>query len=308
VTGTITVVGAAGFIGRHIIDAFAVRGIRVLALTRDDLPSPPEGVKVVTGEFEQPEDYRPWLAGSQAVIHAASMSTPGSTAGHPLAEVRENLAPTLALLEALQEAPHCRLVYLSSGGTLYGDTGRESASEHSPLRPRSYHGAGKAAAEQFIGAWGAQFGGTAVVLRPANLYGPGQGPRSDFGIIPAAFDSLLRNEPLVIWGDGHSLRDYLYIEDFIGLCVSAALAPPSPGTEIVNAGSGMAISLNTLLDLIEATTGRRVERRYEKGRAVDVPHVALDIAKAVRLYGWRPTVPLAEGLARTWQWFRSRQR
>jgi UDP-glucose 4-epimerase len=301
----ILIIGAAGFVGRHLANALAGGDRQVLALTRSAQPDPIPGVEQIVGAFDRPDDYRPFIAQASVVVHAASASTPGSTAGRPLSELSCNLAPTLALIEALQEAPDCRLVYLSSGGTLYGNTGDAAATEDSPLRPRSYHGAGKAAAEHFIRAWAAQFRGRGVILRPSNLYGPGQCLRSGFGVIPAAFDRILRNEPLTIWGDGQTVRDFLYIDDFIDLCLAVIAAPMTPGVEVVNAASGIGITLDDLLRTIEAVTGRALPRHYDPTRPVDLLRVTLDVARARSRYAWRPATSLAAGLARTWEWYRS---
>lgn len=303
----ITVIGAAGFVGRHMVRALAGAGHRVLALSRAALPDSLPGVEQITGTFDRPGDYLYCLSRSAVVVHAASASTPGSTAGQPLSELRINLGPTLALIEALQETPGCRLVYLSSGGSLYGNTAAGAATEEHLLRPRSYHGAGKVAAEHFIRAWAAQFRGRAVILRPSNLYGPGQSLRSGFGIVPTAFDKILRHEPLTVWGDGLSVRDYLYIDDFVELCRAVIAAPMRPGVDVVNAASGIGVSVDELLRAIETVTGRTLARHYDPTRPVDLLQVTLDIGKAGSRYGWRPATPLAEGLARTWQWYRSRQ-
>ncbi|WIM05474.1 MAG: NAD-dependent epimerase/dehydratase family protein [Candidatus Nitricoxidivorans perseverans] len=301
----IAVVGASGFVGRCLLEALPAFGAPVLALARREPSRPLPGVNAVVGRFESPGDFLPWLRRSRLVVHAASMSTPGSTAGNPLAELHGNLAPTLALLEALQAAPECGLLYLSSGGTLYGDTGPTPASEQGALRPKSYHGAGKAAAEHFIRAWSSQFGGRAVILRPSNLYGPGQTLRNGFGIVPTAFEKILRREPLTIWGDGSSIRDYLYIGDFIDLCLSVIRAPMPAGAEPLNAASGRGVSLNDLLREIETVTGGTLIRKYDATRPGDVGRVVLDNRKAQRIYGWRPATTLAEGLARSWDWYAS---
>lgn len=300
---TITLVGASGFVGRHLARALANTGNRVLALTRAALPTDQPGIEQIVGTFTRPEDFRPFLGQSSVVVHVASASTPGSTAGQPLAELGINLGPTLSLIEALQDVPGCRLVYLSSGGTLYGNTAAAPATEEHQLRPRSYHGAGKIAAEQFIRAWAAQFRGRAVVLRPANLYGPGQSLRNGFGIVPTAFDKILRNEALTIWGDGQSVRDYLYIDDFIELCRSVIASPMSPGVDVINAGSGIGVSINELLQTIEAVTDRALPRHYDPTRPVDLLRVTLDISRANSRYGWQPATSLVDGLAQSWQWY-----
>jgi UDP-glucose 4-epimerase len=159
----ILVLGAAGFIGRHLAESFAASGNAVIAATRKSATFTHSNISNVVAPFDESGHFTPLLARCRCVIHAASISTPGSSAAKP--QLDGNLRTTLALIEALQDVPSRRLLFLSSGGTLYGDR-EDPAHEDDPLRPRSYHGAGKAAAEHFIHAWATQYGGTAVVLRP----------------------------------------------------------------------------------------------------------------------------------------------
>lgn len=296
----IVILGAGGFIGRHLALLHAAAGADVVAATRAPVAFDHPRIRNVVARYDDASHFRPLLADAAAVVHAASSTTPGSTAAKP--QLEGNLRTTLALVEALQDAPACRLVFLSSAGTLYGECD-QGAREHEPLRPRSYHGAGKAAAEHFLHAWATQYGGTAVLLRPTNVFGPGQLPRRGFGVIPAAFDCALRGTPFTIWGDGSARRDYLYIDDFAALCVAAATRPLPPGARAFNAASGNAVSLDALLDHVEVATGRALQRVYQPARAVDVHSVTVDATAAREAFDWSPSTPLPMALARSWQWF-----
>jgi UDP-glucose 4-epimerase len=300
-TDAVLVLGAGGFVGGRLARALTGRTHAVIAASRHPFEVEP-GVEVCISGFNEPEDYLPLLWRSRAVIHLASASTPGSSAAQPMREL-ENLRPVLALLQAMQEFPAIPLTYVSSGGALYGGQYGDAADEAAPVSPRSYHGAGKIAAEHFIAAWCNQFAASATILRPSNLYGPGQPERAGFGIVPAAMGKILRNENLHIWGDGSAERDYLYIDDFIGLCMAVLEGEPCPGARVLNACSGTSISLNALLDEIEHVTGRQLTRTYDPSRTVDVPKVTMRASLAQQLYGWSPGTPLRDGLERTWQWF-----
>jgi UDP-glucose 4-epimerase len=304
-TDAVIVFGANGFVGRHLVSALSGRGESVIALTRDTQRAMPAGVEVHAGEFAQPEDFLPLLSRARAVIHVASRSTPSLTAGRPLAELDANLRPTLALIAALQDIPRCELLYVSSGGTLYGDTHEHIAGERDAIAPRSYHGAGKAAAEHFIHAGAMQYGLATTILRPSNLYGPGQDVRTGFGIVPAAFERIRNGAVLTLWGDGSAVRDYLYIEDFIRLCL-AVLARPMPcGVRTFNAASGEAVSLDTLIEAIRRATGAALPVVHDTSRAVDVSAVRLDVSRVARETGWAPLIDLDEGLRRTWAWWQT---
>lgn len=299
----ILILGAAGFIGRNLSESIARSGSQVIAATRQPTTYEHPGISNAVAPFDMAEHFSPLLARSHAVIHAASSSTPSSSAAQP--QLDGNLRTTLALIEALQDCPDRRLVYLSSGGTLYGDRDR-AAREEDPLRPRSYHGAGKAAAEHFIHAWATQYDGTAVMLRPSNVYGRGQLPRRGFGIIPTAFDCVLRDVPLTIWGNGETVRDYLNISDLVSLCRIALEHDEPVGTHVYNASRDEGVTLNHLLDAIDRTTGRLLRRDYQPARRVDISHIVPDNSVARTVLGWQPTTTLEEGLRGSWQWFNSR--
>lgn len=299
----VLVLGAGGFIGRHLVARLAEGGIQVLAATRSACSFGHPGVRNVVAAWNEPEAFAALLPGCAAVVHAASASTPGSSMATP--QIDGNLRTTLALIQALQDAPGQRLLYLSSGGTLYGECDTPAV-ETDALRPRSYHGAGKAAAEHFLQAWSSQYAGTAVVLRPTNVYGAGQTARSGFAIVPTAMDCAATGSALGIWGDGNQVRDYLHVDDLVALCVQALAAPLAPGCHIYNAASGRATTLNALLAEIERISGRCIARRHGPARASDIETVLVSSRSAQQCFDWEPKVNLDAGLARTWAWHQAR--
>lgn len=299
-SGHIVVFGAEGFIGSHLASALEATGRTVFFLVRRHTDRASVGGNVYVGEYQRAEAFAPYLAGAHAVIHCASQSTPGSTANAPLVELEENLRPTLALLEAMQNGSGGHLLYLSSGGALYDDAGTGPLQEGGGIRPRSYHGAGKVAAEFFIQSAVRQFGISATVIRPANIYGGGQKARVGFGIIPTAFESIASGMPLTIWGDGETVRDYLYVKDFVRLCLAVLDKPRAGGFEVLNAGSGRGTSLNRLLQTIRDVTGAPLPVVYSRRRGVDASRIVLDIACARERYSWSPEVLLEEGVALAW--------
>lgn len=303
----ILVLGAGGFVGQHLVRALAQHGERVIAVTRRPTDLDDDSIEQVVGTVDRPEHFLPLVKRSRVVVQLATASTPGSSAGRPLAELDGNLRPTLALLEAMQACPGTSLLYLSSGGSLYAVGPEGRASESTRVDPRSYHGAGKIAAEHFIRAWSSQYDGAAVLLRPSNLYGPGQLERRGFGIVPAGFGKIVRGETLSVWGNGSAVRDYLYIDDFIALCVAVVGAPMSAGVRTVNASSGTGISLDELFVAMEAISGKSLHRSYDIGRVVDAVRIVMDAGYAQRVYGWSAGTSLQEGLGRTWQWFSSQR-
>jgi len=299
----ILVWGAGGFVGQHLVRSLAQHGEQVIAINRRPMDFDDAGVEVIAAEFSAPEHFAPLLDRCRAVVHLASRSTPGSSAGRPLSELHDNLRPTLALLQAMQDRPRIELLYLSSGGSLYGDQAGTPSTESANLQPRSYHGAAKIAAEYFIDAWCGQYSGAATVVRPSNVYGPGQVEHEGFGIIPAVFGRLMRGEPLTIWGDGSAVRDYLYIDDLIALCMAVLGSPMPKGARRLNAANGAGASLNDLIAMMEEVAGLRLQRSYQSHRPVDANRIVMDCSLTAQRYGWTATTSLHEGLRQTWAWF-----
>lgn len=299
----VLLIGAGGFVGQALLDAFGRRGESVIAVSRSDFAVSNQKVERHVRSMREVSDYAPLLARVRAVVHVASTSTPGTSAGLPVQELEENVLPTVALLQAMQARPHIPLIYVSSGGSLYSRVVSGASDELAAVYSRSYHGAGKIAAEHFIEAWCNQFHGDAIVLRPSNLYGPGQHERAGFGVVPAAFGKLLRGEVLHVWGDGSAERDYLYIDDFTRLVLAALDTAHHDGFHIFNACNGGSIDLNGLFALIERVAGQPLRRTYDAGRPVDAPSVWMQAARARRTFGWLAKVDLSDGLERTWRWF-----
>jgi UDP-glucose 4-epimerase len=297
----VLLLGAGGFIGRHLAWSLAHEGREVIAATRVAVAFGHPRIRNVVAPWDDTSQFAQLLPQCGAVVHAASSSTPGSSAAQP--QLDGNLRTTLALVEALQVWPTHRLLFLSSGGTLYGDRS-EPAHEDDPLRPRSYHAAGKIAAEYFIHAWADQYDGDAIILRPSNVYGPGQAPKRGFGIIATAFEHVLSDTPLTILGDGHSVRDFLYVEDLVDAIRKALDARMPAGVHACNLSSGVALQLNELLDRIDRVTGKPLQRVLQPARAIDIRSIALDNTRARTLLDWSPTVALDDGLQRSWEWRR----
>lgn len=293
---SVYVLGGSGFIGANLVARLRAQGHRVATGTRQQ---PGDTA------FRLPEDFADIVATHDWVVHAASASTPSSSAGSPLLELDENLRTTLALATALQARPECRLLYLSSAGTLYADSLDGPSAESSPLEPRSYHGAGKVAAEFFLRALAAQYGCRVVAVRPSNVYGPGQQPRPGFGIIPTAFARCLDGRPLTVWGDGLNTRDYLYVDDLSELMLRIIQSDSPKRFHVMNAAFGTGHTLMQLLEAIELVTGQQVTRSFQPTRRTDARSIVPDPSAAEDSFGWRPRVALLDGLERTWTWFRS---
>lgn len=301
---SILVLGSAGFIGSALCSQLARIGNTVLALGRSETDSVIDGVVHIRGSIEDRQLLRDALSQSRSVVYAAAMTTPGTSAHDPVLEVLGNLLPLSRLLECAGEFAQRRIVYLSSGGAVYGDDAA-GALESNTLRPRSYYGAGKAAAEAMIHACVATSDWSATILRPSNPYGPGQRVTKGFAIIPTLFDRAVDGKPFQIWGDGSTIRDYCYIDDLTSALVDVLAVPAQRAFTVYNVASGEVISILDLIDACQLASGRSITTELRPARGVDVACVAPCSELLSRELGWRAQFTLAEGLKRTWQWHQS---
>lgn len=294
-TGAILLVGGAGFIGRSLAARLVAHGKEVHVLSRRLAGELPAGVVAHRGDQGDPDVVAPLLAHCAEVFHLATATTPADTVWQPAMEAEVSLLPALRFLECAQQFPANRYVYVSTGGALYGDA--ELATEQAPLAPISYHGAGKLALESFFGVFGQRHPGRLSILRPSNVYGPGQGLRPGFGAVRTLLERARDNGIVSIYGDHAAMRDYLYIDDLVSACLCALSGPA--GT--YNVGAGWGTSLGTLLAVIERVTGRQLKIESQPARASDVKRIVLDIRLAGERLGWAPEVDLESGVQRTWE-------
>ncbi len=232
------------------------------------------------------------------VVHLASATTPGFSARNPSLELG-NLALTLRLLELLQNQPETHLIFFSSGGTVYGNPDRLPVTEDAPIAPLSNHGAGKAAQEVFCQAFRSR-GHAVTILRPSNAYGPGQTLRQGFGLVRTLLEHATNDTPFKIWGDGESVRDFIYIDDIVEATTRLIKLPLDSGT--YNIGSGMGYSINQVLGIVRTISGARLKTIYRPARGIDVRNVVLDSTRLKALLSWTPQIGLEDGLRRTLAW------
>lgn len=300
----VLLIGGMGYVGRRLQGLLLKAGYRVHVL---DKTAPEqwgkEEIEFHEGLLSDEFILREVLGRCGTVFYLASDSVPTTTVKYPVLEGELNVLPFLKFLDIFQDYHGIHLVYISSGGTVYGNPETIPVDESSPVAPISYHGAGKVAIEAFLHVCSSQFDNRITILRPSNLYGPHQPYVPGFGIIRTMLEKLKRDEPVAIWGDGEIVRDYLYIDDFRAACLSCMQAGSQQKRfRIFNVSSGRSLSINQLCDVIEEATRRRLKKIFLSGRAIDVKSVILDCSRIKMELGWQPVVGMNEGIKRTWQW------
>ncbi|HEY3383826.1 MAG TPA: NAD-dependent epimerase/dehydratase family protein [Vicinamibacterales bacterium] len=295
------VLGGSGFIGSHLVDALLADGHRVRVFDRqpDRLRGALKGVDYRFGSLVDVAEVAEALVGIDVVYHLVSTSVPSTSNLDPLADIQGNLVPAVQLLDQMVRFDVRRIVFLSSGGTVYGNTTASPVRETHPLRPICSYGVVKVAIENYLLMYQELYAIEPVVLRPSNPVGPRQGHIGVQGVVPTFLRRLLDGDQIHVWGDGTVVRDYIDITDLVSLCVRAG---SSDAIGVFNAGSGVGTSILEVLSTIELVTGVPPNVTFQPSRAFDVQRIVLDSELARRTFDWSPSVTLEESIRRVWSW------
>lgn len=295
------VLGGNGFIGSHLVDNLLAAGHSVCVFDREaERHRPPLGnVQYSFGSFADTDKIRAELDGVDVVFHLICTTLPSSSNDDPVADVEGNVISTLRLLELLVEKDVPKLVFLSSGGTVYGVPDTIPVTERMAKRPICSYGISKLTIERYLYMFHSLYGLKYAALRVSNPYGERQGHIGVQGVIGTFIDRVLCNKSVEVWGDGSIERDYIYVRDVAEACRNAA---ESRANGMFNIGSGEANSVGDIIAALAVASGRQIVPVYKSGRSFDVPRNVLDCSKATETFGWRATTGLTEGIARTWTW------
>jgi UDP-glucose 4-epimerase len=291
--------------GMHLCEALLARGYPVRVFERPVVESlaaerAKGPIEWAYGDFANRTDVAAAVAGCDIIFHLISTTLPKNSNDNPLYDVETNLGGTLGMLEAARAAGASRIIFVSSGGTVYGVPKEIPISEAHPTDPICSYGITKLAIEKYLHLYHRLHGLDYLVLRIANPYGEGQRPDAAQGAVAVFLNRAIKGQAIEIWGDGNVVRDYLYIGDVVEALIRSI--DYRGDRRIMNLGSSRGHSVNELLKDIEDLIGRRIERIYSAARPFDVPINVLDSTKARDLLGWEPRVSLREGLARTLRW------
>jgi UDP-glucose 4-epimerase len=305
----VVVLGGLGFMGSHLCRALLADGYAVRVFDRPDASRELVGdigrdLEVVGGDVARAQDVIDAGADADVLVHLVHTTVPGSSMADPAYDIMSNVVTSVNWLRRLGETGVRRLIFVSSGGTVYGVPRTVPIGEDHPTDPISSYGITKLAIEKYVSTYASLLGLDYFIIRPSNVYGPGQRLHTGQGVIGVTADRALRGEPLELWGDGESLRDYLYVEDMTAAVVS--LLRYGGAERVFNASSGEGHSVLDIIETLREQLGSPPEVVRKPARGFDVPANVLDSSRLRRATGWRPSVTLAEGVARTLAWLKSR--
>lgn len=304
----VLVTGGAGFIGSHVCEAYRDAGWQVTAL--DDLSSGrrenvPEGVDLVVEDIRSDAAAKLVREGGFEVVnhHAAQIDVRVSVA-RPRHDASINVDGLLNILEAAREGNVRRVLFVSSGGVVYGEPDHLPVSETEPKAPVSGYGVSKLTGEYYLFAYRQLFGLEGVALRYSNVYGPRQDPHGEAGVVAVFCTRILDREPLTVFGDGDQTRDYVFVGDVAAanlLLTETPLAEPSSIDDVAfHVATQTETTVNRLARLLLDAAGSDLEVRHAPPRSGEVLRSCLRTEK-LRGLGWEPAMRLRDGLLRTYE-------
>lgn len=307
-TEVFLLVGGAGFIGKNLLTAFVKNDMKTVVLDK----SYPIGCEGLNFEFEKGDmgDENTLRAiiiryKVTCLIHLVTTILPGTGVEELDKAILENISPLHNVLRVMAELSVEKIVFYSSGGTIYGLNGLEINQEDSPTNPINVYGWTKLASEQCIKMYCHLKGLQYKILRPSNAYGRGQNVFRPQGLVGVAMSRILRGEPVQVWGTGENVRDYIYIDDMNNGAVSAI--QKGLWNRVYNLGSGEGHSINDVLSLLRLICGKKWDVVYTPARNVDIASNVLDITRLENECGWKPVINLEQGMKLTWDWIKKTQ-
>jgi UDP-glucose 4-epimerase len=296
------VLGGAGFVGRHVALALAARGVEVVLASRRPPPEPerfdPQCVRLETVDLTAC-DWPALIADVDVIHHYAWASIPQTAALNPIWDVDTHIRTAINLLETAGRLGGKRVLFVSSGGTVYGRHKDQRSTEDSPTRPLSIYGATKLAVENYMRPYHDSGAVDCRIARLSNPYGVGQNLDRNQGLVSTFVARALRGEPLTVWGDGSVVRDYIHISDATDALValSTQALPDLTDLPVFNVASGVGVSINEVISVIEGVLDRTLDVSRLPGRGIDIPVSVLCVDKARRHLGWAPRYSLGQGVS-----------
>jgi UDP-glucose 4-epimerase len=304
----ILVLGGGGFIGSAVVSRLLHQGyrVRIFQRSRGDenvYKRYGENIEWAIGEYSSPKDIESALNDVDVVIHLISTVLPKSSNEDMEFDIKSNVLPALGLLEAMASKGISRIIFGSSGGTIYGAPNYLPLDEEHSTEPLVSYGITKLAIEKYLLLFQKLHGIRSIVLRMSNPYGEGQKIDSGQGVVGVFIKKALNKSPIEIWGDGSAIRDYIYVGDVADAFLKAVQYEGKKS--IFNISSGIGMSLNEIIENLEIAIGTPIVTTYHNARVFDVGTNVLSNKLAMDELGWHPKTSFGDGLAKTIKFFKN---
>jgi len=295
------VIGGGGFIGSHVAEGLLRQGHAVVVFDRPGAPYlqllAEQGATITMGNFFEYSDLLNALTGMDVAFHFVSTTVPKTSNVDPAFDVQSNLVGTINFLNIAKDVGVKKVLFPSSGGTVYGIPQFTPITEDHPTNPISSYGITKLAVEKYLALFHRLYGLDYGILRISNAYGERQLLKNAQGLIPTIIHQALTRRPLHVWGDGCAVRDYVHVSDIATAFLK--ILDYEGETKIFNVSSGIGYTVNQVIEMVQAIMGGYPEIIYDPADAYDVPVNILDNSRAKQTLDWSPTLELEEGLRRT---------
>lgn len=292
--------GGAGFIGKNLAMHLVEEGydVYIYDLTVIHAYTEAEQTKIHFYEKSLFDDknFDEVIKGMDVVIHLVSSVGPATSMINPEKCYSNDVAKTVEVLEAMRRNNVNKMIFISSGGTVYGNTVCESYSEDMPLYPRNHYGVTKVTIEKILLMYNEIYEMHNVILRISNPYGAGQMSKKGIGAVTVFAEKILSDEVITIWGDGNTVRDYIYIDDVVSMIGEFVEYHNNSDHEVYNIGTGVGVTLNELISLLEKKTGKKANVSYEHNREIDAARNVLNMNKTFHAIGNIVKYPIEKGI------------
>lgn len=298
------IIGGNGFVGTHLVGKLRQEGayIRVYDRREELFRERQAGVDYIIGDLGNRGLLEESLKDIEFVFHLANSTIPKTSNDDPVFDVQSNLVGSLGLFDLCRERQIKKVVFISSGGTVYGRPKYSPMKEGHPTEPICSYGITKLATEKYLKLYRLLYGLKFMVLRCSNPYGERQDPLGQQGAITVFLSRVAQGLPIEIWGDGEIVRDYFYVGDLAEALYLTAVSDLEG--HILNAGSGVGLSLNQLVEKVKAVSKKKFPVEYKPGRPFDVKEMILDISAVKEAMNWTPQTSLEDGMKKTWGWLK----
>ena len=300
--------GGNGFIGSHLAEGLVKKGYAVkvfdnFKIGRMNLDTVIDKIEIIKGNFFNESDVCNALKDVDYVFHYICTTTPATAIKDTIYDIESNIIGSVKLFQNAVNNNVKKIVFPSSGGTIYGETTGDRISESYPVNPVNPYAISKLTIEKYLQYFNYVYGIDYTILRYSNPYGERQNPYGKQGVIPIFLNKIKHGEQPVIYGDGSMIRDYLYIK--VAVDATIAVLKKKTDEKIFNVGSGTGTSLNELIDIMSGVVGHRVVPEYIKDTDIYIPKILLDTLRIQKETGWKPTTELCEGINKTWEWIKT---